>query len=289
MEFKEEDIADVWNEPPRYAIITGANTGIGYEMSRILAAKGWHVILACRNRQRGISAVNDIISDVGSHARIEFMELDLSSLDSVCNFVRRYSMKLRPLNLLINNAGIMLAPHALTVDGIEQTFQVNFVGPYLLTSLLLPKIRGSASADFPSRVVNVGSVAHRWAPKQGVILNMTTINDPSNYQRWGWYGHSKLALMLYTRKLCRDLMYENVYVNCVHPGVIRSDLFRHEGSPCLTFESLRDSRVAGEYFPPFFGAAGKLINFFAIPFYRSKASGALTPLFAATSPLVTQV
>eukprot|EP00960_Hanusia_phi_P055543 762997-Hanusia_phi.AAC.9 len=183
MEFNEADIPDVWNDRPRYVIVTGANTGIGYEMSRILAAKGWHVILACRSRERGISAVNEIISDIGSHARIEFMELDLSSLESVCNFARKYSMKMKPLNLLINNAGIMLAPHSMTEDGIEQTFQVNFVGPYLLTNLLLPKIRGSTSAEFPSRIVNVGSVALRWAPRQGVILNMTTINDPANYER----------------------------------------------------------------------------------------------------------
>jgi NAD(P)-dependent dehydrogenase (short-subunit alcohol dehydrogenase family) len=142
---------------------TGANSGIGLETALELARKGWHVTLACRSRERGEAAVQKIKERVPD-ARVGLMLVDMSSQQSVKDFEREYRKRNAALHLLVNNAGIMLAPHTVTPDLIERTFATNYIGPFLLTNLLLPLLESSSSQPFPSRVVNVGSEAHRWTP-----------------------------------------------------------------------------------------------------------------------------
>ena len=188
--FGAEDIPDVWaSDPLRCAIVTGANSGIGLETAVELARKGWVVTLACRSRERGEAALRQIKERV-PEARVDLMLLDLSSQQSVKDFDKEFRRSKRQLHLLINNAGIMLAPHAITKDLIEQTFASNYVGPFLLTNLLLPLLLSSSTPSFPSRVVNVGSEAHRWTPPGGIQFQLSTINDAASYQtlddRWKW-------------------------------------------------------------------------------------------------------
>jgi len=294
--FSAEDIPDLWtSDTVRRAIVTGANSGIGLETALELARKGWHVTLACRSRERGEAAVEKIKKSV-PEARVALMLVDMSSQQSVKDFEQEYRKHNSALHLLINNAGIMLAPHSVTPDLIERTFATNYVGPFLLTNLLLPLLVSSSSQPFPSRVVNVGSEAHRWAPAGGIQFHLEQINNASAYDslqdRWKWYGHSKLALLLFTKELDKKIpcfpppalsasvnegmaarnATKKVLVNCVHPGLIKSELFR-DGGHC---------------FPPFFGLLGRVAEAFALPFFRTEANGALTSLWAGTSPCVVQ-
>ena len=155
--FSAEDIPDLWtSDTVRRAIVTGANSGIGLETALELARKGWHVTLACRSRERGEAAVEKIKKSV-PEARVALMLVDMSSQQSVKDFEQEYRKHNSALHLLVNNAGIMLAPHSVTPDLIERTFATNYVGPFLLTNLLLPLLVSSSSQPVPSRVVNVGS------------------------------------------------------------------------------------------------------------------------------------
>lgn len=241
-------------------------------MAKQLARKGWHVVLACRSKERGEVALEQVRAAVGPNARVELMQLDTGDPESVRDFARQYRFKGKPLHLLINNAGVMLNDFKISAWGVEQTFSVNYLGPFLLTTLLLPSLRQAASKEFPTRVVNVGSESVRFAPNGGVVFNVSQINDPEFYDtmadKWMWYGHSKLALSLFTKELNMRLFGEDIYINCCHPGLVKSDLFRE----------------AGQCFPPFFGWAGNILSSAAEKWRRDVPNGALTPLYLATSP-----
>ncbi|EPS64916.1 hypothetical protein M569_09862, partial [Genlisea aurea] len=211
------------------AIVTGASSGIGSETARVLALRGAAVVLAIRNMSLGKQVEASILKENPS-AQIETMELDLGSLASVKKFATEFKSSGRPLNILINNAGVMAPPFQLSEDQIELQFATNHLGHFLLTNLLLDTMKKTAQqAKREGRIVNVSSEAHRASYHEGIRFDR--LNDPKGYQRWGAYGQSKLANILHSNELSARLKEEgaDVTANSLHPGLVATNLFRHFG------------------------------------------------------------
>jgi NAD(P)-dependent dehydrogenase (short-subunit alcohol dehydrogenase family) len=206
----------------RIAIVTGANSGLGYETSRALAEKSVIVIMACRNLQKGQTAL-DKIQFQHPNATLELMMLDVSSLDSVRQFVATFREKYDRLDMLINNAGVMMIPERWeTVDGFEMQFGTNHLGHFALTGLLLDIILYTGDA----RIVNVSSVAH-----QRGRINFDDLNAQQSYNPNSAYAQSKLANLLFTYELQRRLEKSgsSVIATAAHPGWTATNLQRHSG------------------------------------------------------------
>ena len=213
--------ADVPDQSGRIAIVTGANSGLGYDTAAILADKGAHVVLAVRNLDKGKEAV-DRIKAASPNAVVALQELDLSSLDSV----RKAADELRAahprIDLLINNAGVMYVPtRETTKDGFEMQFGTNHLGHFALTGLLLDNM---LSVD-GSRVVTVSSVGHR-------LMARIHFEDPHlarKYNRVEAYGQSKLANLMFTYDLQRRLKLKGVptVALAAHPGFSDTELMRY--------------------------------------------------------------
>ncbi|CAK4650987.1 unnamed protein product, partial [Aphanomyces euteiches] len=216
---------DIPNLDGKVAIVTGSNTGIGLVTARELAKKGCHVIVACRTREKALAAIDSIKAVVPDASKLEFMPLDLMNLKSVYDFADAFKARNLPLHILVNNAGVMIPPFQLSADGIESQFATNHVAHHALTVALLPILEASA----PSRVVVVSSDAHKVTPGQNG-LDPDNLNNESKYSKWKWYGQSKIANIFFARELSRQLRergVNNVYVNTLHPGVVRTELVRH--------------------------------------------------------------
>lgn len=212
------DESQVGNMAGKTAFITGANTGIGYEAARVLAGRGARVLLGCRSAERADAAVEKIR---GLHpaADIKAVDLDLGSLASVRHAAEHVCHETR-LDLLINNAGIMMPPRGLTQDGFESQFGVNHLGHFALTGLLLQKLSQQPRA----RVVTVSSIAHR-----GGSIDFNDLNAEKGYSAQARYGMSKLANLLFSYELHRRLRAAGLDVMSVacHPGVAETELFRY--------------------------------------------------------------
>lgn len=238
----------------RTAIVTGANSGLGLETARELARKGAHVVLACRNIEKGQTAVSDIESDV-PRASLELAHLDLGSLDSVRGFAADYLDKHEALDLLINNAGVMAPPRRETADGFELQFGTNHLGHFALTGLVIGAMEGRDDA----RVVTLSSGAHRVGH-----IAFDNLDGRRRYFRWRAYGQSKLANLLFMFELDRRL---------AAAGSDIKSLAAHPGYAATNLQS----------------AAPPLIDrlFMEIPnrvWAQNAAMGALPTLFAATFP-----
>ncbi|XP_077218460.1 short-chain dehydrogenase TIC 32, chloroplastic-like [Tasmannia lanceolata] len=210
------------------AIITGATSGIGAETARVMAKRGARLILPARNMKAAQEA-KDRIGAEFPESEILVMNLDLSSLSSVRNFVSHFESLQLPLNLLINNAGKFSHGHALSEDGIEMTFATNYLGHFLLTRLLLKKMIDTAeSTGIQGRIVNVSSSIHGWFSGDGIRYLELITRKKSYYDATRAYALSKLANVLHTKELAERLhkMEANVTANCVHPGVVRTRLTR---------------------------------------------------------------
>ncbi|XP_060176517.1 short-chain dehydrogenase TIC 32 B, chloroplastic-like [Lycium barbarum] len=208
-------------------IVTGGASGIGFETARVLALRRAQVIIAARNLEAANEAKQRILSE-NRDARVDIQKLDLSSLKSVKAFADNFLALNLPLNILINNAGIMFCPFQLSKDGIEMQFATNHLGHFYLTKLLLDKMKETARATgIEGRIVNLSSVAHLICPPQGIQFN--NINEEKSYQDKVAYGQSKLANLLHANELSRRLQEEgaNITVNSVHPGLIMTNLMRH--------------------------------------------------------------
>ncbi|KAF5799356.1 putative oxidoreductase [Helianthus annuus] len=208
-------------------IITGGASGIGLETTRVLTMRGAHVIIAARNTKAANEAKQAILKN-NDNAKIDVLELDLSSLNSVNAFVHTFKALNLPLNILINNAGVMFCPYQLSQDGIEMQFATNHLGHFHLTNLLLDKMKETAArTGIEGRIVNLSSIAHRYTYEQGIVFDK--INDKDSYSEKKAYGQSKLANILHANELSRRLQEEgvNITVNSVHPGLIMTDLMRH--------------------------------------------------------------
>ena len=201
----------------RTCLVTGANTGIGYEAALVLAARGARVLLGCRDQARG-EAARDRILESHPAADCSFLPLDLGSLESVRKAADLVRTEAR-LDVLINNAGIMIPPRQETADGFESQFGVNHLGHFALTGLLLDKLREAEGA----RVVTVSSSAH-----MSGRIDFDDIHAKRRYSRAGRYGMSKLANLLFTYELQRRLdqaSTDTIAVAC-HPGVSETELSR---------------------------------------------------------------
>ncbi|CAK4696622.1 hypothetical protein LEN26_014796 [Aphanomyces euteiches] len=201
---------------------------MGLVTARELAKKGCHVVVACRTREKALAAIDSIKPVVPDASKLEFMPLDLMNLKSVYNFADSFKARNLPLHILINNAGVMIPPFQLSADGIESQFATNHVAHHALTVALLPILEASAL----SRVVVVSSSAHNLTPGRNG-LDLDSLNNESMYSPWKWYGQSKIANIFFARELSRQLRergINNVYVNTLHPGVVRTELVRHTSS-----------------------------------------------------------
>ncbi|KAM6153199.1 retinol dehydrogenase 13 [Erethizon dorsatum] len=214
--------------PGKTVIVTGANTGIGKQTALELARRGGRVILACRDMEKCEAAAKDIRGETLNpcvHAR----HLDLASLRSVREFAARVIKEEERVDILINNAAMMRCPHWATEDGFEMQLGVNHLGHFLLTNLLLDKLKASA----PSRVINLSSLAHVAGHIDFDDLNW----QKRKYNTKAAYCQSKLAVVLFTKELSRRLHGTGVTVNALHPGVARTELGRHTGMHSSTFSS----------------------------------------------------
>jgi NAD(P)-dependent dehydrogenase (short-subunit alcohol dehydrogenase family) len=198
------------------AVVTGANSGLGYQVSLALAMKGTQVIMACRNRGRGEAARQRILAQ-NPPVQPELWDLDLARLSSVRTFAEAYLSKHRGPDLLINNAGVMAIPYARTEDGFEMQFGVNHLGHFALTSLLW---KGLQQADH-GRIIHVSSLAHHFGK-----IRFWDINWEGKYSRWGAYGMSKLANLLFNRELSRRLKSgrSGILSLSAHPGYADTSL-----------------------------------------------------------------
>lgn len=209
------------------AIVTGASSGIGAETARVLAARGAHVVMAARNLAAADSVRQAVLADTPA-ATLDVMELDLSSMASVRKFAADFNAKGLPLNILVNNAGVMAIPFTLSKDGIEMQFATNHVGHFLLTHLLLENMKKtSRESNVEGRIVNVSSEGHRVTYKEGIRFDK--INDEAEYGTIGAYGQSKLANILHANELARRFKEEgvNITANSLHPGSIITNLLRY--------------------------------------------------------------
>ncbi|KAG7488558.1 hypothetical protein MATL_G00036110 [Megalops atlanticus] len=215
-----------------------------------LAKRGARVIMACRDVAKAETAKKEIIEDSGNQ-NIIVHKLDLSDTRSIKEFAELINNEERQVNILINNAGVMMCPYSKTADGFEMQFGVNHLGHFLLTYLLIDLIKRST----PARIVNVASTAHRWGS-----IRLDDINSERRYDPVKAYGQSKLANILCTRSLAKRLQGTGVTVYSLHPGVVRSDLWRHLSTPI---------QVAVKVFRPF---------------TKTSVQGAQTSIYCAVAP-----
>lgn len=216
------DSGDIPDQSGRVAIVTGSSSGIGFEATRVLAEKNAAVIIAVRNLQKGNAAADRIKTD-HRNAVIEVMELDLASLESVRRFAEKFRDGHSRLDLLINNAGVMMPPYSKTADGFELQFGTNHLGHFALTGLLIDLIMDTPG----SRIVNVSSSAHHYGE-----LNFDDLNwEKRPYKKMRSYGDSKIANIYFTYELQRRLddAGSDTLVTASHPGWTATELQRHTG------------------------------------------------------------
>ena len=244
-------IADIPDQTGRTAVVTGANTGLGYETATALAAKGAHVVLAVRNIATGEAAA-DLIARAHPGASVAIQELDLTSLESIRSAADQIRAEHDSIDLLINNAGVMMTPKSTTEDGFELQFGTNHLGHFALTNLLLDRVVAAPA----SRIVTVSSVGHRFA--NGIRFD--DLQWDREYSRVRAYGQSKLANLMFTYELQRRLRGTETIAVAAHPGGSNTELVRN--------------------LPPVVAAATRLLA----PLMQDADMGALPTLRAATDP-----
>jgi retinol dehydrogenase 12 len=237
-------------------LVTGANSGIGKETALGLARMGARVVLVCRNQQKGEQALADIRRETGS-SQLDLLIADMSSFGSVRALAAQVLQRYQRLDVLINNAGAAVPRRALSADGIEMTVAGNHLGAALLTFLLLDLLKSSA----PSRIVNVSSEAHRGRHDLSDLQF-----EKRKYNGLAAYGQSKLLMNAFTFELAHRLEGSGVTVNCLHPGVVATNIWPADG-PMIV----------------------RIIIALARPFMLSAKRGAQVSLYLATSPDVASV
>ncbi|CAN8284909.1 unnamed protein product [Cochlearia groenlandica] len=233
-----EDVTNSIDANHLTAIVTGGTSGIGLEAARVLAMRGAHLIIAARN-PKAANESKEMILEINPNAKIDYIQLDLSSIKSVRSFAHQFLALNLPLNILINNAGVMFCPFQLTEDGVESQFAINHIGHFLLTNLLLEKMKTSAKeSGIEGRIVNLSSLAHSYTYPEGIMFD--SINDQQVYSDKKAYGQSKLANLLHANALSRKLKEEgvNITINSVHPGLVTTNLFRYSGLGLKVFKAM---------------------------------------------------
>lgn len=243
-------------EHQKTVFITGGTSGIGEETAIALAKKKWRVISTARSAESGDEAKKEIIAQSGNE-NISFFVCDLSSMRAIRNMCTEIIAQCPRIDVLINNAGVMEHERTLSQEGFELDFAVNYLAPFVLTTTLLPLLRKSA----PSRIVNVASSLHF----QGRI-DLADVEGSRNFDHYQTYANSKLALMLFTKKLARDLSGTGVTVNALHPGVVATPM---------------NTRNIAHMNP--------VIRFFYKKTFLSPKKGAETSVYLATAPEVEKI
>ena len=236
----------------RVCVVTGASSGIGRATAVGLGAMGATLALVCRDRARGEQAIAEVTARTGNHA-VALHLADLSSQQAIRRLAAELIARYPAFHVLINNAGIVNLRHSTTVDGIETVFAVNHLAYFLLTDLLLDRLRRSGRA----RIVNVASEAHKFGR-----LDFDDLGNERRYRGMRVYGQSKLANILFTYELARRLDGSGVTVNAVHPGAVGTRLGQNNG-PIAT-----------------------LLTKALKPFFRTPEQGAATSLHVGSSPAV---
>ncbi len=203
----------------KIAVVTGANTGLGYETAKALAKKGAHVIMACRDLRKAKAAMGKI-KEAYPQASLSMEVLDLGELASVRAFAENVKQAHAHLHLLINNAGLMMPPYGKTKDGFEIQWGVNHLGHFMLTALLMPQLEAGGDA----RVVHLASLAHKWGE-----IYFDDLNFEKSYNKQKSYGQSKLACLMFGYELQRRLEAAGSEVKSLvaHPGVSDTELSRY--------------------------------------------------------------
>ena len=250
------NLGDIPDQSGRVAVVTGANSGLGYATARGLALRGARILLACRSEQRGAEALARLHSEVPS-ALAEIRPLDLADLASVRSFAAGYDAD--RLDLLINNAGVMAVPYAKTVDGFETQFGINHLGHFALTGLLLPQLLATPGA----RVISVSSSMHRMGN-----VEFHDLNSERRYRRWTAYGRSKTANLLFIHELAYRLTAAgaDTVAAAAHPGFAATNL------------QTRGAKLQGRR------TAELAAGLFTRALAQSAEAGALPILYAATAP-----
>ncbi len=245
------DVADMTGKT---VVITGANSGIGLETAVALTKAGAKTVITARDGARGEAAMADIRARSGRDD-VDLVVFDLASIASIKQGAAAILQRCDRIDVLVNNAGVVLSDRRETADGFEATFGVNHLGPFLLTELLLERIKASA----PARIVNVASTAHKGA-RRG--LDFDDLQSTRGYGGMQAYSKSKLANIYFTTELARRLEGSGVTVNCLHPGTVATGYGRDGDSSGVLAFGL------------------KVIK----PFILSAAQGARTSVYLASSP-----
>ena len=238
----------------RICLVTGATRGIGRATAEALAKSGAHVLLHGRDS----ASVGAVCREMIRYGQVDGVVGDLSSLAAVRKLATDVATQYPRLDVLVNNAGTGTRRRQTTVDGYERTFAINHLAPFLLTNLLLERLKAAKAA----RVVTVSSMAHR-----GATLDFDDLNwEQRKFRGLGAYGASKLANILFTLELANRLAGSGVTANCLHPGVVATNIFTAFG-----------------------GRTGKVFTVLLRPFMLSPADGAKTSVYLASSPEVASV
>lgn len=233
----------------KICMITGANSGIGKATAIGLAKMGATIVMVCRNKKKGEKAL-DYIKSESNNGNVNLFIADLSTQKAIHQLVKDFKEKYQHLHVLINNAGVNLSKRVLTEDGIESTFAINYLAPFLLSNLLLDILQNSS----PARIVNVASSI------LAKSINFENLNGEKHYRQLKAYGQSKLALILFTYEFARRIEGMGVTVNCLHPGYVKTNM-------------IKNFRGFVKYFFPFIGL-----------FMKSPKKGAKTSIYLASSP-----
>ncbi|GAB00053.1 uncharacterized protein L969DRAFT_97312 [Mixia osmundae IAM 14324] len=262
MTFSLDDIPD---QTGKVGVVSGGNAGIGYETVKALASKGMKVYMASRNQSKAEAAIKKLVDEVpAAKGRVEFLQLDLTSLKGSHASAEALAAKTDKLSLIVNNAGVMANPYSLTTDGLEIQTATNHFGPFVFTQTLLPLLEKTAqSTNEPVRIVNLSSVAHTMTafgkPDFRSVKSANATFGPSILGAWRRYGQSKACQILYSIEFNKRYAEKKIYMLSAHPGLIDSGLWVN--SPIMS-------------------------AFLKRTVFLSPAEGALDSLYAATSPEV---
>lgn len=235
----------------KLCIVTGANSGIGKATTLKLAEMGAYVVMICRNEEKANAAKEEIIDQTGNPG-VEVMLADLAYQYEIREVADHFKNKYDQLDVLINNAGTIFSKREETIEGIEKTFAVNYLGPFLLTNLLMDHLKAAPEA----RIVNVSSEVHRFGAS---IFHLANLQLEEGFSPTKAYGLTKLCNIMFTRELALRLNDTAITANALHPGTV-------------------STRLASEA-----GWMMKLFYYIGTPFMRSPQKGAETPVYLATS------
>jgi NAD(P)-dependent dehydrogenase (short-subunit alcohol dehydrogenase family) len=235
------------------AIVTGANSGMGMATVRALSDMGARVIMLCRSEKRGKEAFDTLMAE--KERDLELILCDLGDYDSIRDFAEKVEERYARIDILVNNAGFIALNRQETKEGLEMQFGVNYVGHFLLTSLLIDRMQPGA------RIVNVSSGAHKIGK-----IHFEDINLERGFNVFKAYGQSKLATVLYTRELAKRLKAKGITVNCCHPGAVATNMGVDRNT-----------------------GFGKTVTRMLKPFFLTPEEGARTAVFLASDPSVKDV